>query len=485
MSNLPLWNHQKVAIAKGLELEDLAIFHEIGCGKSRTAVDIVRHRCAREGRLMRTLILSPKITLTNWKNEFAKFSKIHPRDVVVLSGSGAKRKKDLEYCIRDGMSLSKGKVIICNYETVQMDAVFELLCSWSPEIIIADEAHRLKNPESKRAKRVVQLGDIAKHCYPMTGTPILNTSMDIFNIFRFMDGGETFGKNFWKFRQLWFEDDNAQWSGKPGYFPKWTPRPETYQEFNDRIYRKAVRALKKDCLDLPPLVRKEVHVELSSEQSRLYKEMRDEYVAYVDDIMKTDTPRAVVAQMAVTKALRLQQIVTGYAKTEEGDVYSIKENPRLEALSELLEDLAGNHKIIVWSVFHENYADIAKLCKKLKIGYRELHGRVPTGERDANIQAFCKDPEVSVLIANQAAAGIGINLVESDISIYYSKNFSLEQDLQSEGRNYRGGSERHASVTRIDIVALGTIDELISQSLASKQEIGTKILDMREALDAY
>src|SRR5690606_38507950 len=128
-------------------------------------------------------------------------------------------------------------------------------------------------------------------------------------------------------------------------------------EFSKLMYTKAIRAIKSECLDLPPFVRKEVHVELSKEQARLYKEMKDEYVAYIDDITKTDTPRAVVAQMAVVKALRLMQIVTGYAKTDEGEIHKIEKNPRLDALEELLEEHAPHSKIIVWSIYHENYAD--------------------------------------------------------------------------------------------------------------------------------
>ena len=92
---------------------------------------------------------------------------------------------------------------------------------------------------------------------------------------------------------------------------------------------------------------------------------------------------------------------------------------------------------------------------------------------------FRKDPKCRVMIANQQASGIGINLVESDLSIYYSKNFSWGQDEQSESRNYRGGSEIHEKVTRIDITVKGTMDELISEALKTKANISEKILDWR------
>jgi len=479
---LPLWDHQKKAIELSQKVPCLGIFFQIGTGKTRTTIDILRHRCAAEGRLLKTLILAPKIVLTNWQRELGDYSRIHKYDVAVLTGPGKKRAKQFKDMVMDGVLLVKGKVIITNYEALEMKELFDLLVQWQPEVIIADEGHKLKNPESVRARKTIQLADKAMYKYALTGTPILNSAMDIFNIYRFLDGGQTFGNNFYKFRSIWFEDENASWAGQSNYYPKYVPRPGTYEEFHKMIYRKAVRAKKSECLDLPPFVRKEVHVEMGPEQARLYKDMRDQYIAYLDDVLTTDTPRAVVAQMAVTKALRLQQIVTGYAKADDGSIHKIEKNPRLDALEELLEELTPEHKIIVWSIFHENYKEIAKICEKLKVGFAELHGKVAQKEREDAIRRFNDDGDCRVLIANQSAASLGINLISSDVSIYYSKNFSLEADLQSEGRNYRGGSEIHEKVTRIDIVALGTIDELISQILMSKQNISEKILELRNLI---
>lgn len=472
-----LWDHQKKAIERSQDAPDLALFWEVGTGKTRATIDIIRHRCQAHDRLLRILILAPKIVLTNWKREIAKYSRIHPRDVVVLEGSQGQRKKQLIEATNENHQLVKPRVVIANYESMTMEQLFTLLVDWNPELVVADEAHRLKNPESKRAKAVIKLADKATYRYALTGTPILNSAMDIFNIYRFLDGGETFGKNWWKFRSVWFEDENASFAGKSNYYPKHSPRPETYKKFSDLIYRKAIRAVKAECLDLPPFVRKEVFVELSPEQKRMYKEMRDDYLTYIAAAKNSSEPRAVVAQMAVTKALRLQQIVTGYGKADDGSIHKIASNPRLDALEELLATLAPDHKIIVWSIFHENYADISRVCSKLGLGFTELHGKVGQKDRDANIQRFGRDRDCRVMVANQAAGGIGINLVESDVAIFYSKAFSLEQDIQAEGRNYRGGSEQHQSVTRIDIIAPDTIDELINEALAHKQDISNTILD--------
>lgn len=428
---------------------------------------------------MRTLILCPLIVTKNWKDEFLKFSKVQGRDILVLTKSGKRREKDLYDATFDGQGLTRGKIGITNYESMQMESFVKMLHEWNPEILVCDESHRLKNFKSKRAKEVVKLSDEAQHVYILTGTPIINNPLDVYNQFRVLDGGSTFGQNPYIFRNTFLEDENSAWAGKQNYFPKWVPRPEKFPELNDRIYKKAIRVVKDECMDLPPLVRQTVHVELSAEQERMYKEMRDEYVTYVESLKKSSEPFAVIAQLAITKSLRLQQIVSGYAKDVNNGIHWIKENPRLHALGELCEDLVDQHKVIIWATFRENYKMIGEMLTKMKVPYAELHGEISKGERDEMVRRFRQDQDCRVIVANQAAAGIGINLTEASYSLFYSRNFSLEQDLQAEARNYRGGSEMHRSVTRVDLVAPNTIDELISDALAKKQDVATKILDWR------
>jgi SNF2 family DNA or RNA helicase len=242
------------------------------------------------------------------------------------------------------------------------------------------------------------------------------------------------------------------------------------------ISTKALRAVKEECLDLPPLIKEKIEVELSAEQKRMYKEMKNEFITFIKEESE-EKERAVVAELAITKGLRLQQIVSGFVKTDTGETINCKKNPRLDALSTLLEELTPGHKVIVWACFKQDYEEIKKVCQKLKIKFAEVHGGIKN--KDEQCEKFRKDKDIRVVICNQASAGIGINLVEASYSIYYSRNFSLEQDVQSEARNYRGGSEVHSKITRIDLVAPGTIDELVLKALESKQNIADVILDWR------
>ena len=472
------WDHQLKGIARAEEIPDLALLYEMGTGKTGTMVNIIRRHFAKAARVKRVLILGPVITIKNWQREFKMHSKIKESDVIALSGPGKRRLKHFQDRATDKATgtLTRGGIFLTNYEAMEMVDLFEQIYLWKPEIIVCDESQRMKDPKSKRARKVITLADRATNRYILTGTLILNSAMDVFNQFRILDGGKSFGKSFYDFRARYFDDENK---GMPSHvhFPKWSPRSETYDDLNSKIYSKALRVLKKDCLDLPPLVRETVHVELGKEQERIYNEMKREYIAWVKESEHSPEPKAVVAQMALTKALRLQQIASGFAKTEDGQEIPIKDNPRLKALKELLQDLTPAHKVVVWATFKENYRQIAAVCEDLKLEYAELHGGVSTIEKNSAIDRFKTDDSCRVIIANAAAGGIGISLTAASYSVFFSRNFSLEQDLQAESRNHRGGSEIHSKITRIDIVASDTIDEIILEALAQKKAIGAHVID--------
>lgn len=469
MSVSELWEHQKKAIALAENKDELALFFEVGTGKTRTTIEIIRRKFAASQRILPTIILCPKIVCSQWKKQFAQYSKIPPQAVVILKGS---QKQRLSMFLKETTD-TRSKIFITNFEAVEMKELFEKLMEFSASILVVDESHRCKSIKSKRAKQVTLLAERAKYRYILTGTPVLNSGMDIFQQFKILDLGKTFGANFYAFRGKYFEDANSRWAGKPNYFPKWEPRPETYAELSKRMASKAVYAKKSECLDLPPLVRETIEVELGKEQFKLYKQMLNDYVAFLQDA-ETKESKAVVAELAITKALRLRQILSGFIKTDKGEEILLEDCPRADALEELLEDLTPNHKIIVWACFKQDYIRIRGICERLGVKYAELHGEIK--DKDAELEKWVK-PECRVMLANQGAGGIGINLIESDVSIYYSKSFSLEHDLQSEARNYRSGSEIFDKVTRIDLVVEGTLDSVITEALMLKQDIGEKILE--------
>ena len=469
---ITLWEHQKQCIEKAKELDYFALFLEMGTGKSITTIQILREKYKKHGKLLPTLIFCPPVVIQNWKKEFLRASKIKSENIIPLVGTGKERLALFK-------ASPQNSIFITNFETLQMPEVFEymkVVLKNTPSCLVVDESQRIKDITAKRTKRMIELGDIASYRYILTGTPILNDLMDIYSQFRVLDRGQAFGHNFFSFRARYFEDKNKAMPASK-YFPRWEPIRGADRRIKELIEPVSMYVQKTQCLSLPPLVRKTIEVPMGKEQQRLYDSMKKDLIATVTGSDGVD--RHSIAELAITKALRLMQIISGHVKVEgingeEDKTIHIKDNPRKDALYQLLEDIAPYEKCIVWAVYKSNYEDIRDVCNRLKIKYVEINGEVKDKDEQANL--FRTDPEVRVLIGNPMSGGIGLNLVEASCMIYYSRTFSLEADLQSEARCWRGGSEIHQKITRIDLVTPASLDELVVKCLASKQELSDKVL---------
>ena len=466
----PLWQHQKDAVAKALfRLRDdrpyYAFFMEPGTGKTATTINLLERLYEKAG-FKNTIIFAPTVVCSNWRDEFAKHAQEN-YNVHVLLGRSEIRSHKLRYTPQG--------IFVTNYESLQMPKVLIEMHEKLDRhgVLIFDESHKLKNPSGLRAQRAATLSKKAHYRYLLTGTPVLNTPMDIFQQFKCMDLGATFGDNFYEFRNKYFYDANSFMS-RDVHFPKWEVRANSVDKINELIMWNSFHVKKKDCLDLPPLLKTVVTFELNKDQRVLYESMKRDFIAYVTDA--NNVVNAAVAQIALTKALRMQQICAGHMILEDKKVHRISNNPRLKALQELLELHTLSSKVIVWCVFKEDYAVIREMCEKEGYPYVELTGESKPESRGEIVKQFNDDPTIRVLIGNPGAGGIGVNLTASNVSIYYTRNFSLENDLQSEARNHRGGSEVHESILRIDLVSENTLDNLILKKLASKQGMSEGLL---------
>lgn len=457
------WAHQAEGIRKSLNASQFMFFYDVGTGKTVTAITSARIRMAREKKALKVLVVTPLITLKNWMFEWRKFSKIDHKKIVPLTGTGEQRLK----MVREG-----AQVFIASYETMLMPKVHAALKAWGPDILIVDELQRCKNHRAKRSKAIFDLAKNTRYRYGLTGTPILQSPMDLFGEFLVVDLGETFGQNFPIFRSTYFFDKNA---GMPiqKYFPDWRLRKGADEAIQAKIQKLTMTAKKSEVLDLPPYVQKDILLEMHGEQKRMYKELEKDFLSYIDD-------KACVATMALTKGLRLLQIASGYVSLEDVEGKRSEKcfdsHGKKSALRELLEEITPSQKVIVWASFSQNYADIRGVCDELGIKYVEITGEVSTSEKFKGMDAFNTDPSVRVCLGHPAAGGVGVNLIAASVNIYYSRTFSLEDYLQSQARCYRGGSERHESITEINLICEGTIDELVAQRLSSKIDVSNKIL---------
>lgn len=460
---MELWAHQKSAVELAKERSHLALLFETGTGKSATIINILRNDYNSRKKVCNTVIFTPLSVCPQFKQEFARFSKISPDDILVLTGPGAKRVKQLEA----RMATKKPCIVITNYESVQIKAFYEALGKFAPEIVVLDESQRCKDASGVRSKKLFPLCLQARRRFIMSGTPILNSMLDIFGQFKLMDP-TIFGPNFFLFRTKYFYDKNARLPSHI-HFPDWQPRPEAAKKIGQLVSQASVHAKKSECLDLPPLLKIKIPVELSPSQRAAYESMAKEFVAEIDGVQT-------VAEFAMTKTLRMQQILAGFVQpSSDEDPAWVDDLPRMQALRDLLESIGGK-KTIIWTTFRPTYKEIAKVCDSLKLKYVLLTGEQSANEKQQAIEDFCRG-NAQVIISNPAAGGVGVNLTEAGYAIYYSRGYSLEHFLQSEARNFRGGSDIHEKIVHYHIVAPGTLDEVIAEALESKQNVADSVLN--------
>jgi len=226
------------------------------------------------------------------------------------------------------------------------------------------------------------------------------------------------------------------------------------------------RILKEECLDLPPKVYLRRNVTLTDDQERIYMQLKEYALAHLDDDEFMTTPNV------LTQLLRMQQVLSGHTMSSEGNLFEIKDN-RLSELQNCLDEMDG--KTIIWSRFRY---DVKRITEALSNDHGpeavvSYFGDTSDDERTQAIESF-QNGEARFFVGNPQTGGMGITLTAAQNVIYFANSFDLAIRTQSEDRAHRIGQEK--SVTYVDLIAEGTIDEKIVTALRSKMDIATKVM---------
>lgn len=476
--------HQLEAIHRAKDMPYFALFFEPRTGKTGTTINILRAKMNGKQCYLRTLIFCPPTVIPTWEKEFQLHSKIPKHMIIPLNGSGTKRLKTfLEYSQTidpiTSVAVPVPRFFITNYESLLMKPLYEAFLQWGPQALVKDESHRLKSHSAKRSKLAEKLANPKNGVKPLTyllsGSPILNSPMDLFQQYLIMDGGTTLGKNFYIFRARFFRDKNAGMP-KGRYFPDWVLKTGAIEEI-ERVIQETSMTVKRKNVHVPKFI--QIPCGMTAEQMRNYKELKNDFVTYVGE-------KAATASLAIVKALRLMQIASGHLPLESSGedaptklVYS--DTPKEQALRDLLEELTPHSKVLVWCVWKENYATVRRVCEELKLGLVEVHGEISRKAQDEAVVRFREDSETRVFLGHPGSGGIGIDLTcrpgttdRCVYSIFYSRTFSLEHWIQATARNE--GPRQLDPVTHHILACSGTLDEVVSEKLLAKEQLGIDIL---------
>ena len=433
-----------------LKSRGAALLMEMGTGKSLTAIAITG-ALSQAGRIRRVLVVAPLSILGVWEEEFQKFAAF-PYVLAVLSGSSAKKLDTLRHM--NGTAL---QVVVVNYESAWR--LEKALTAWHPDLIIADEGHKIKTHNIAASKAMHRMGAKASYRLLLTGTVITNKAIDVFSQYKFLNPA-IYGNSFYAFRNRYFD-----MVGYGNHTPVLKKSMEG--ELTEKLHRISYRATKAECLDLPETTDVIRQIELEPAALRIYRGLVKESYAEL-------AGGEVTATNILTPLLRLSQLTGGFLGNDETAAVEQVSAAKLSALEDILDGaMDEGKKLVIIARFIPEITAICKLLEKRGLGYSCITGEVKN--RDEQVARFQKEPEVMAFVGQIATAGLGITLTAASTMVFYSLDYSMSNFEQTKARIHRVG--QRMPCTYLYLVARGTVDEKVLAALESKADLARTLVD--------
>ena len=458
--------HQLKALEMSWDKKVFAYFMEMGTGKSKVLIDNMS-MLYDKGLINGALIIAPKGVYKNWfDSEIPTHMPDHIEKKMVLWESSAGKSKELELktLFKSTFDLH---ILIMNVEalsTKKGKQFAETFLNCHKALMAIDESTTIKNPGAIRTKSIIDLGKDVKYKRILTGSPVTKSPLDLFTQCAFLDPWLLDHQSYYSFKTRYAITKQINVSGRMvqivvGY--------RNLPELSEKIKPFSHRVLKDDCLDLPPKTYMKRTIQLTEDQRKVYKQMKEIALATLNG-------KLITTHNVITQLMRLHQITCGHFKSDDGQIQKIANN-RLDELMDVLSEMEG--KAVIWA--HYRY-DIEVIVEAIKKEYGDnsvvtYYGDTSTDDRQKAIKLI-QDPNSSVrfIVGTPQTGGYGITLTGASTMIYYSNGYDLEKRQQSEARIDRIGQEK--PMTYIDIIAEGTVDEKIVKALRTKVDIATQIM---------
>jgi SNF2 family DNA or RNA helicase len=463
----PPYEHQAAILGQSWSHTNWAWLMEMGTGKSKVCIDNAAMLFEKE-YIDTLIVIAPKGVYRNWANlEIpAHLPDRISSDIVVWNPANTKsNRQTLISFLEPSSSL---KVFLMNVEALSTSKgkkYLEALLQKSTSLLAVDESTTIKSPKAKRTKTLIKLGSLAKYRRILTGFPVTQSPLDLWAQCRFMDKallGDC-GDNFFQFQYRYAVMKKSSvgthtFNRVVGY--------RDLEKLSILLKKFSSRITKEECLDLPDKVYLQRTVSLTPDQTRIYNELKEFALANLDngDFM--------TAPNVMTQLLRMQQVLSGHTKTDYGELVEIKDN-RLDELVSCLEEMEG--KAIIWSRFRYDIIRIKNaLNKKYGNGRAvDYFGDTSDDDRVEAVNRF-QNGDALFFVGNPQTGGYGLTLTAAQNVIYFSNSFDLAVRMQSEDRAHRIGQRN--TVTYVDLIAEGTIDEKIVKSLRAKLNIASQVM---------
>ena len=456
----PMW-HQLVSLTYtlGEKISRVAYLHGVGTGKTICA--LLTNQLWKNKK---TLVVCPSSAFGPWERDI----KLATNDsYIFLTGSKKQRvsnlKKKKNYYIINYEGL---KTIYANLREVKKNP-FEKKKSWKIDhtsfihnfdCIIFDEVHKCKDYSTLQSSICYELSRRSKYCIGSTGTPLDKCMLELFNIYKVVDLGDSLGTNFWYYREHHFSKRMFDWIIKEGH----------QEKILDKLSGHTISFDREECFDLPEAQTIERPILPSKEFLDLQEKIIEE-----DELFINETE--IDCSSGTSKSQKLSQLSSGflyYGTGKEREAYHLKENPKIVALIDLIED--SESKIIVVHKFIEEAVLIEKAFKKKKINFISVRGGLKAN-RSKSLECFSTDQNIKVLLIHPTCASEGFDGSIANTIIFFSPIASPKIRKQCEGRIHRKGQKNKCVF--FDLVLKDSIDSSVNANRALRKDLVDTVME--------
>ncbi len=433
-----LYPYQKEGIDFGLFKKAVLIGDEMGLGKTLQAItlSILKKEIFS---FKKTLIITLASLKDQWKREIEKFS---DEPATVISGNQHQRKQQY---INDPSFFK-----ITNYEAVLRDIT--IISDIKPDIIILDEAQRIKNFTTKTAEAVKFLPK--NHAIVLTGTPLENKLEDVYSIVQFLDPGLL--TPLWNFAGKHFAVSRKTKGKIDGY--------KNLDQLRETLSGLVIRRKKEEVLEeLPETVTNNYYIDLTHQQEKMHAGYYKSLLPIIGK--KYLTP--VDIQLIQMLLLKMRMVCNSVFLIDKKSHIS----PKLKEFESVIHDLVieNKRKVVVFSEWTTMTWLVANILSKAGIRFVELSGKIPVKKRQSLIDEFTSNPDCNVFLSTDAG-GTGLNLQAADCVINLELPWNPAKLNQRAGRVNRIG-QKSKCINVINFIAKRSIEEKILSGIQMKTEL--------------
>ncbi len=495
MKSTPLYPYQIRVDEFTKDKPQIGMFVFYGGGKTYMSLKWLEQLYEMGKPIFPVLILTTGSLIAQWGFEIEKHCS---RRYALITGNAEDRIKALSVY---------AEIYVLNYDAIRSPTLLRFLSQLHFSTVIADESPMLKEARTFRFKTWRKLLKNTPFRALLAGKPILERSSDVWAQMLFLDHGQTLGKNFWRFRNKYFDP------GPPWDPHNWELKIGAGEEIAVLLNNKCIQIRKTEIEDqLPPKIYVPVYFEMPIATRRVYKELKENFAATLADGEQIDT------KWAMVKASKMHQLCQGFmylqawakdyrykidAHAARGSAnYTCTQphisskvnappNPeywekiganwkdvdqtKLNWLKENLPLMLSNGPTLLWVCFKTMQYRVAKLLGEMGLPFGCFRSKLSQKDRSLVIDGFNRR-EYDVLLLSQQTAAAGLNLQRANQAVFICTDFRAALRENAEERCHRLGSEIHKSVTYYDLITKRSVDGVVLDAIQNKKSVAEEIL---------